>query len=351
LATERSLLEQNVLERTAELSATNRALTSEIAERHRVEASLREAEARFRGMFERHQAIMLLIEPHTGAIMDANAAAAQFYGFPLATLRQMHIEAINCLLPDQVAVEREHALAEQRNYFIFPHQLADGTIRIVEVHSTPMTVGGQELLFSIIHDITERKRDEETLRQYTKQLEVLQVQLREQAIRDPLTGAFNRRYLVETLEREITSAARNQYPLCLMIIDIDHFKAVNDTYGHLAGDHVLRELTHLLQQSTRKGDIVCRYGGEEFVVLMPHSGLTDALWRAEALRSELQSTSFPFAGSMLAVTVSIGLATTETAQFTCDELLSQADRALFRAKAAGRNRVIESRATNLSGVC
>jgi diguanylate cyclase (GGDEF)-like protein/PAS domain S-box-containing protein len=333
-------LEIQVGERTVDLSQINEHLQTEISERKWVEESLREAEQRFRSMFERHQAIMLLIDPYSGAIVEANLAASRFYGFSLLELRQMNIEAINCLNPEQVVTERERALAEKHNYFIFPHRLANGEIRTVEVHSTPIAIGKQALLFSIIHDITERKQAEEALHHYTKKLEILQVQLHEQAIRDPLTGAFNRRYLVETLEREMARAVRNQCPLCLLIMDIDHFKVVNDTYGHLAGDYVLQKLTCLLQQSTRKSDIVCRYGGEEFVILMPDSSIINALGRAEAWRSAVQQTPFQFAGRMIEITVSMGVATTEKPGITYDELLAQADQALYSAKETGRNRVV-----------
>ena len=137
----------------------------DITERKRAEAASLEAEQRFRGLFERHQAIMLLIEPHSGAIEDANQAAAAFYGWPLAELRRMNIGTINCLPPAEVAAERERALAEQRNYFVFPHRLANGEIRTVEVHSSPIVVSGRPVLFSIIHDITARTRVETTLRE------------------------------------------------------------------------------------------------------------------------------------------------------------------------------------------
>jgi PAS domain S-box-containing protein len=137
---------------------------TDITERKQAEAMLREAEELFRSMFERHEAIMLLVNPGSGAIVNANASAARFYGFPLDKLCRMNIQEINCLAPEHVAAERRRALTEQRNYFIFPHRLASGEIRTVEVHSSPITVGGGQLLFSIIHDISERDRAEEALR-------------------------------------------------------------------------------------------------------------------------------------------------------------------------------------------
>lgn len=118
----------------------------------------------FEVMFENHTAVMLLIEPYTGVILDANQAAADFYGYPRQALRGMSIEKINTLPPEEAEAERLKALAEHRNFFVFPHQLASGEKRIVEVHSSPIVLQGRQALFSIIHDITERRRVEEELR-------------------------------------------------------------------------------------------------------------------------------------------------------------------------------------------
>ena len=194
--------------------------------------------------------------------------------------------------------------------------------------------------FQLHDEIKERMKGEETLRLYTKQLEEMQYKLQQQTIRDPLTGAFNRRYLIETLDREMANSIRNGYPLCLMMMDIDHFKKVNDTYGHQAGDEVLKRLVGLLEQTTRKGDVVCRYGGEEFVVLLPRISLKDAVERAEAWRKILQSTEFKFGGRAIGVTISIGISSNMKIGINGDQLLSHADQALLVAKKTGRNRVI-----------
>jgi PAS domain S-box-containing protein len=145
------------------LSYSNLKLARSLAECDTIMDSLRESEERFRKMFERHKAIMLLVEPESGAIVDTNAAAAEFYGYSHETLRGMNIGEINQLTPEEVAAERQRALEEQRNYFVFPHRLASGEIRWVEVSSTPIEAQGKSLLFSIIHDITARKRAEEEI--------------------------------------------------------------------------------------------------------------------------------------------------------------------------------------------
>ena len=131
-------------------------------------------EQTLRLMFEGHSAVMLLIDPETGAILDANRAALDFYGYSKAEICGMSIEEINTLPPELVAEERQKALSEERNYFIFRHKLAGGEERVVEVHSSPITLQGKQLLFSIIHDITERKRAEDNLRRRTDELTSLQ---------------------------------------------------------------------------------------------------------------------------------------------------------------------------------
>jgi PAS domain S-box-containing protein len=128
---------------------------------------------RLQTLFERHHAVMLLIEPDSGKIIDANLAASRFYGYTRNQLSSMNISEINQLNPDEIAHERKLAKNEERNYFIFPHRLAGGEARTVEVHSTPIDINGQLLLFSIIHDITDRKRAEEGLKRYQENLEEL----------------------------------------------------------------------------------------------------------------------------------------------------------------------------------
>jgi two-component system sensor histidine kinase UhpB len=136
------------------------------------EDPLRASEERFRNMFEGHKAVMLLIEPESGEIVDANVAAAAFYGYSREQLRSLRIQDINQLAPDEVAAERRNALEEKQDYFIFPHRLADGQLRWVEVYSSPIEVRGQHLLFSVIHDISERKRAEESLRESVERFRV-----------------------------------------------------------------------------------------------------------------------------------------------------------------------------------
>ncbi|MEO8342731.1 MAG: PAS domain S-box protein, partial [Gallionella sp.] len=145
----------------ASLALVNLLVTALQVRRKQADEVVQQNELRFRQMFERHSSIMLLIEPDSGVIKDANVAASRFYGYPLEQLIGMGIAQINTQPPTEVTIERAQAMREERNYFIFPHRLANGEMRTVEVHSSPIEMGGQRMLFSIIHDITERQQIKE----------------------------------------------------------------------------------------------------------------------------------------------------------------------------------------------
>lgn len=171
-------------------------------------------------------------------------------------------------------------------------------------------------------------------------IHVLQEKLSEQAHRDPLTGLYNRRYLDDTLARELARCQREGLPLSLMLIDLDHFKQINDTYGHLAGDEVLKQLAAMLSAQARTSDVVCRFGGEEFLLLLPNMTQAAALERAEQWRTEFAAHSIRFGEFRMQATLSIGVASYPGHGTTPQALTRSADDALYRAKTAGRNRVM-----------
>lgn len=158
-------------------------------------------------------------------------------------------------------------------------------------------------------------------------------------ITDGLTQVHNRRHFDEALEREFLRARRHARPLSLLVLDIDFFKRINDQYGHLAGDQVLRELASLVQGRVRRDETIARYGGEEFVVLLPETPLEGAVSLAENLRARIESHSFVFQGVTIPVTVSIGCATFAQSDSTGPDLFRRADEKLYQAKQGGRNRV------------
>jgi diguanylate cyclase (GGDEF)-like protein len=162
--------------------------------------------------------------------------------------------------------------------------------------------------------------------------------LREQSIRDPLTRLFNRRFLEESLERELQLAGRKKQALAVLFLDLDHFKRFNDTFGHDAGDMVLQSLADLFRTFFRATDICCRYGGEEFAIILPESSSRDAVIRADALRSEVKSLRLHYKKQTVGqLTVSVGVAAFPEHGSTSTELLKIADQCLYEFKASGRD--------------
>jgi len=162
----------------------------------------------------------------------------------------------------------------------------------------------------------------------------------ELSMRDPLTGLYNRRYLEETIDRELPRARRLNQSVGVIVLDIDHFKLLNDTYGHDAGDIVLAKTGELLRSASRKGDIACRFGGEEFAIVLPGATLAVARTRAEDIRSTIEAMRFHFEGETIGpLTVSAGVASMPPHAQDWGFVMHQADRALYTAKQAGRNKV------------
>jgi diguanylate cyclase (GGDEF)-like protein len=202
---------------------------------------------------------------------------------------------------------------------------------------------GDVLQLNLIGDqlqkILHRKQAESELKAANEQLqtrlleiESLQVQLRQQAIRDYLTGLYNRRYMEETLDREIARAKRESTHLSVMLLDGDNFKEINDTFGHQAGDFVLKELANFLLEKYRAGDVICRYGGDEFVVVMPNASVENVAKRATEWRLSFAARKFKFNGKSVSVKFSIGVATYPVHATTFGGLLQAADQALYYSK-------------------
>jgi diguanylate cyclase (GGDEF)-like protein len=188
-------------------------------------------------------------------------------------------------------------------------------------------------------DITERKHTESELRVMNTRLQVqlmeiehLHDQLREEAIRDSLTRLFNRRYMEETLDREISRAERDSFPISVVMMDVDRFKSINDRYGHQAGDAVLQTLGTLLLENTRISDIACRYGGDEMVVVMPGATIEAAANRAREWCAAFSTLEFTLGEVRVKGTLSLGVAGFPAHGRTPNELLGAADKALYQAK-------------------
>lgn len=180
-------------------------------------------------------------------------------------------------------------------------------------------------------------------------LACLNASLETLAVRDPLTGLHNRRFMDEALPQVLTAARRSGFPVSVILLDIDHFKAVNDTHGHKTGDRVLQAVGDFLLHQVRNSDSACRYGGEEFLVVLPRLGAEQALQRAEGLRQGLAGLRIGDGATPLSVTLSAGVATTPNGDTSPESLLGRADAALYTAKRAGRNCVRNDQLAQAAG--
>jgi diguanylate cyclase (GGDEF)-like protein len=235
-------------------------------------------------------------------------------------------------------ISRKHAMLSRT---------ADGRYRISDLGSTNGThVNGVRLLNSDLSNGDQIQVGSQTVLKFSIQNELeeqFQKRLYDSAIRDSLTGTYNKKYLLEALRKEFSHCLRQKLPLSLAMIDIDHFKQVNDTHGHVAGDRVLADLAARIEELVREEDILARYGGEEFALMLRGTGPTEAFGCADRCRQAIDEAAFLYQGIPLKLTVSLGVATLMDANFDVpDELISAADEQLYRAKRTGRNRVAQA---------
>lgn len=350
-----------MLDRLQEITASREELQREVEARVRVENALRESEKSLR----RAQAIA-----HLGSWeWDVRSGQAKWsdeiyyiFGWQHGQAdftREAFLEAVHP--EDRLLVEQglEGALSGKRYDIEHRICLPGGEVRVVhEIGEVEFDDAGEPLkilgtvhhhplrMLGTVHDITDRKRVEDDLRQANEHLGVqlleierLHAKLREEALHDPLTGLFNRRYMEETLDREFAGAERENYAVSLVMIDIDHFKQINDTYGHQAGDQALRSLSAMLSGHIRGRDIACRYGGEEFLVVLPHTPIEVASRRAELWRTSFEALPLEYEGREFHATISLGVAAYAFHGKSSHAVLAAADKALYAAKRGGRNRV------------
>jgi diguanylate cyclase (GGDEF)-like protein/PAS domain S-box-containing protein len=293
--------------------------------------ALKESEKRFRDFFEKNSSVILFIDPFTGDIIEANDSAVMYYGYSKEKLVGMSMNSINTLSVERLTEERQKALLENSNCFIYQHILASGEVRDVEVHITPVENAGRSLLLAIVHDITERKQ--------------LEQKLKDISIRDPLTCIFNRRYIFERLDAIFSEYLRDNNTFSILIIDLDHFKNINDKYGHQTGDFILVELTKIIKNHLRPYDLFGRYGGEEFIIIFINTNKNQIINKIESLLNLVRSKKFIYKENEIQITFSGGIS--DSSEFDKDiisieKIIETADTRLYNAKKTGRNKFIIS---------
>lgn len=291
-----------------------------------IEKALRESEGKFRSIVQTAVDAIILADVN-GNIILWNNSAQRIFGY---TGEEALGKSLYILIPGRYREAHRMGLERVR---LTGKPATPG--KTYEVHGirkdgsefpVELTVSfwkmGEEIFFTgIIRDITDRKKMEEKLRALSTT--------------DPMTGIFNRRRMEELLEMEINRAKRYKIPLSLIMFDLDHFKRINDTYGHSAGDYALITLVGIIRENLRKTDYFCRWGGEEFLILTPETDLAQAARLAENIRTVAENHHCEGIGI---VTISIGVAKFEE-EDTMDSYMIRVDNALYLAKDKGRNRV------------
>lgn len=340
-ATEQAVILNSFLSITC---ATALFLAAVISERRRATRALQESELRYRDLLENMGDLVHSVNAE-GAILYTNNAWRETLGYQPDEIASLSIFEV--VHPDdlpQYRIELAHLLSGQNSWE--RHELRfvtkNGQTLVVEGSCTCRSVPGQpRVTRSIYRDITGRREHEIQLDRYHRQLEAANSQLQRLATTDGLTGLHNRRAFQERLNEEIERAKRHWYDVSLLMVDIDHFKQVNDLFGHPAGDKVLQRVAHVLEIHARDYDFVARIGGEEFAVILPKTGEGSSLDIAERLRSRIAT--IPFPGRV--ITASVGVATFAPqfvpAGATEDgmSLIKAADAALYYSKRHGRNQV------------
>jgi|HubBroStandDraft_4_1064222.scaffolds.fasta_scaffold25733_2 two-component system cell cycle response regulator len=225
---------------------------------------------------------------------------------------------------------------------------ADGEVWVEDMRSANGTiVNGQTVERRVLRDGDKIQMGSTTILKFTysdRLEEDFQRKMHDAALYDGLTKAYNKRYFLDRLPTEIAYASRHRAPLSLLMFDVDHFKVVNDTHGHLAGDYVLTTLAQLASSTLRTEDLFARYGGEEFAILCRGVGADNAAVLGQRLRGLIQSSTFQHHGARIPVTVSVGVGSLDAHVTDGTQLIAAADAALYEAKRAGRNRVVTYKA-------
>ncbi len=289
----------------------------------RCESALVASEARFRRLFFKNPQPMWVLDAETQRFLAVNDAAVAKYGYSAEEFGALTIAAIRRDVA-HLAVDFNRARAGKTAYNA-RHRLRDGRLIDVELTTVAQEFDGRPGILTLINDVTERKR--------------LDTQLREGAFRDPLTGGANRALFAERVGHALTRMRRHSATIAVLVINLDHFKEVNDSLGHVAGDSLLQAAAARISAALRPGDTVARLGADEFAVLLEEvDHAEDSLGAAERLDEAFQS-PLEFAGGSLVISIGIGVVTSSTAQTNADELLRNAELAMYAAKVAGSGRV------------
>ncbi len=301
-----------------------------------LELSLRDSEIRYRRLFEAAQDGILILDANTGAITDVNPFMIKLLGYSREEFLLKKLWEVGSFIDIEASQNAFQALQKDAyiRYEDMPLKTKDGHLIEVEFVSNIYWANGERVIQCNIRDITERVQAQNALLKS-------EASLREESVRDHLTGLFNRRYMEETLKRELLRASRKRLSLGIIMLDVDNLKQCNDTWGHAAGDVILKGLGGVLHGNFRGEDVPCRYGGDEFIIILPDASRVATCERAESLCEFVRQFHFKFEDQPLdMITLSVGVAVFPEHGSASDAIFRAVDNALYRAKHAGRNQVV-----------
>jgi diguanylate cyclase (GGDEF)-like protein/PAS domain S-box-containing protein len=329
-------LEELVEERTAELVQQNKILQKEITERKQTELALRESESRYR-LLANHANDVIWTLNQDRQFTYVSPSVFKLLGYTTEEMLNLKIDALLTKESANLANQRLDISFEKikQNKTLIPavtneyeHIRKNGTLVWTEITTTimPDENGNHVGILGVTRDITERRK--------------ITQKLKELAITDSLTSLYNRRHFFDLAEKELGRAKRYQHAVSLIMLDLDFFKNVNDTYGHLAGDMALKKVAQLIKDSIRQVDIAARFGGEEFVILLPETEIQQAVLLAERLRKNVRENPLILKNGTVDVSISIGISNKKAIDpLSVEVLIHCADQALYEAKKLGRDQV------------
>lgn len=297
----------------------------DITERRRAEEVLTDEICRWRTMVDQSRDGIVMFD-QGGRVREANQAFARMLGYSLDEVYGLCVWDWEAAYTKDEVQRMIDAVDSTGDHFETTHRRKDGTTYVVEISSNGAVFNGEKLVFCVCRDVTEKKAMEERIRQL--------------AIRDPLTEIYNRRYIFERLEEIAAEHARGGADFCVSILDLDHFKSVNDAHGHMAGDFVLREFAHTVGSAIRPYDLLGRYGGEEFIIVSKNATWYETTAMIERVMALVRAKGLLFDRHPIRMTFSCGVADSSelTRELFCTEqMVKLADDRLYEAKAAGRD--------------
>ena len=305
-------------------------LISELKKRKAVLVNLSESELRYRQLFDSNKAIELLVDPESGAIVDANISASLFYGYSVNDFKNMNVSEITVMQDGEIKSHIHSALANERNDFTTQHRLSNGEIRDVEVRCGPITISNRSFLYAIVHDVSEHvatRKKVQFLSNY-----------------DTLTELPNRSMFLDRLETNIHDLKNEEGFGAVLFLGLDNFKTLNDSMGHDSGDLLLHTVANRLKICLRTGDIVARFGGDMFIIMLRFldDHLKNSVNKSLAVAHKIQDSiaeSYTLHDQSYHITCSVGVSVYPVDASNADDIVKHAEIAMYRAKHEGPNLV------------